>query len=65
MVQNDGSSGPEQRRIRTVVRAAPEGLGLQSILRDFDLAVGDLWIQHHVRSGKNSRLQNVGIGESE
>ena len=63
-----------------VVRAATEGLGLQSILSDFDfcrhvaiksdatvaigmfhrlrlgkvrhLAVGDLRIQHHVRSGK-------------
>ena len=66
--------------LASVVRAATEGLGLQSILSDFDLcghvaiksdataaigmvhrlglgnvrhlAVGDLWVQHHVRSGK-------------
>ena len=28
-------------------------------------AVGDLWVPHHVRSGKNSSLQNVRLGESE
>ena len=71
------SSGESE--LAAVVRAATEGLGLQSILRDPDLcghvaiksdataigmvhrlgsgkvrhlAVGDLWIQHHVRSGK-------------
>ena len=72
------SSGESEQAV--VVRAATEGLGLQSILSDFDLCghvafesdataaigmvhrlglgkvrhltVGDLWIQHHVRSGK-------------
>ena len=29
------------------------------------LAVGDLWVQHHVRSGKNSSLQSVRTGEPE
>ena len=66
--------------LAAVVRAATEGMGLQSILNDFclcghvaiksdataaivmyhrlglgkspTLAVGDLWVQHHVRSGK-------------
>ena len=39
VVQNDGSSGPEQWRseLAAVVRAATEGLGEQSILSDFDL----------------------------
>ena len=72
------SSG--ESKLAAVVRAATEGMGLQSILSDFDLcghvaiksdataeigmvhrlglgrvrhlAVGDLWVQHHVRSGK-------------
>ena len=72
------SSGESE--LAAVVRAATEGLGLQSVLGDFDscghvavksdataaigmvhrlrlgkvrhLAVGDLWSQHHVRSGK-------------
>ena len=72
------SSGDSE--LAAVGRAATEGLGLQSILGDFDmygheaiksdataaigmvhrlglgtvrhLAVGDLWIQHHVRSGR-------------
>ena len=72
------SSGDSE--LAAFVRAATKGLGLQSILSDFDLcglvaiksdataaigrvhllglgkvrhqAVGDLWIQHHVRSGK-------------
>ena len=71
------------------MRAATEGLGLQSILSDFDvcghaaiksdataaigmvhrlglgkvrhLAVGDLWIQHHVRSGKIRVSKNSGL----
>ena len=82
-----------ESELAAVVRAATEGVGLQSILGDFDLcghvsiksdataaigmvhrlgmgkvrhvAVGDLWIQHHVRSREKSRLQNVWIGESE
>ena len=69
-----------ESELAAVVRAATEGMGLQSILNDFDLcghvaiksdataairmvhrlglgkvrylAVGDRWIQHHVRSGK-------------
>ena len=69
-----------ESELAAVVRAATEGLGLQSILSDIDLcghvaiksdataakgmvrrlgsgkvrhlAVGDLWVQHHVRSGK-------------
>ena len=69
-----------ESELAAVVRAATEGLGLQSILSDFDLcdhvaiksdataangifhrlglgtgrhlAVGDLWVQRHVRSGK-------------
>ena len=85
------SSG--ETELAAVVRAATEGLGLQSVLGDVDmcgheavksdataaigmvhrlglgkfrhLAVGDLWIQHHVCSGKDSRLQNVRVGESE
>ena len=72
------SSGESE--LAAVVRAATEGMGLQSILNDFcscghvaiksdataaieivhrlglgkvrHLAVGDLWVQHHVRSGK-------------
>ena len=72
------SSGESE--LAAVVRAATEGLGLQSILSDFDLSghvaiksdataaigmdhrfglgkssthgCGDLWFQHHVRSGK-------------
>ena len=82
VVQNDGvlalSSGESE--LAAVVRAATEGLGLQSVPSDFDLCghaaiksdataaigmvhrlgrgkvrhlgVGDLWIQHHVRSWK-------------
>ena len=85
------SSGESE--LAAVVRAATEGLGLQSILGDFDLcghvavksdataaigmvhrlgfgkvrhlAVGDLWIQHPVRSGENRVFPNVRTGESE
>ena len=73
------SSGESE--LAAVVRAATEGMGLQSILNDFclcghvaiksdataaiemvhrlglgkvrHLAVGDLWVQHHFRSGKS------------
>ena len=75
IVPNDGIPNSQQ-----VVRAATEGVGLQSILGDFGLcghvaiksdataaigmvhrlglgtlrhlAVGDLWVQHHVHSGE-------------
>ena len=89
--KNDRSCGPEQWRIRTavVVRAATEGLGLQSILSDFNLcghvaiksdatasigmvhrvglgkirhlAVGDLWVQQHVRSRKTRVSKMSGL----
>ena len=82
VVQNDEVLVPNsgESKLAAVVRAATEGLGLQSILSDFDLcghvaiksdataaigmvhrlgegklrhlAVGDLWVQHHVRSWK-------------
>ena len=83
------SSGESE--LAAVVRAATEGLGLQSILSDFalcghvalksdataaigmvhrlglgkvrHLAVGDLWIQHHVRSG-NIRVSKMSGLES-
>ena len=76
-----------------VVRAATEGMGLQSVLSDFalcghvaiksdataaggmvhrlglgnfrHLAVGDLWVQHHARSGKIRLSQNFRTGELE
>ena len=85
---NYGTSGlgvVEKSGLAAVVRAATEGMGLQSILSDFGLcgnvaitsdataamwmvrrlgfgkvrhqAVGDLWVQHHVRSGKHSCLK--------
>ena len=85
------SSGESE--LAAVVRAATEGMGLQSILSDFDLcghvaiksdataafgmvhrlglgtvrhlALGDLWVQHHVRSGKIRASTNVRVGESE
>ena len=72
--------GRGESELAAVVTTATEGMGLQSILSDFDLrghvaiksdaiaaigmvhrlgqgkvrhlAVGDLWVQHHVRSGK-------------
>ena len=72
--------GSGESELASVVRAATQCLGLQSILSDFDfcghvaiksdataalgmvhrlglgkvrhVAVGDLWVQHHVRSGK-------------
>ena len=78
------SSGESE--LAAVVRAATEGMGLQSILNDFCLcghvaiecdataaigmvhrlglgkvrhmAVGDLWVQHRVRSG-NIRVSNM------
>ena len=89
------SSGASE--VAAVVRAATEGMGLQSILSDFDLcghvaiksdataaigmahriglgkvrhlAVGDLWVQHHVRSGKirvsnMSELENLSYAQT-
>ena len=78
------SSGKSE--LAAVVRAATDGMGLQSILNDFCLcrhvaiksdataaigmvhrlglgkvrhmAVGDLWVQHHVRS-KNIRVSKM------
>ena len=81
------SSGESE--LAAVVRAATEGMGLQSILNDFclcghvaiesdataaivhwlglgkvrHLTVGDLWVEHHARSGnirvsKKSGLEN-------
>ena len=84
------SSGESEMAV--VVRAAAEGMGLQSSLNDFrlcghvaiksdataavgmvhrlglgtvrHLVVGDLWVQHHVRSGKFRVSKNVRTGES-
>ena len=81
------SSGESE--LAAVVRAATEGMGLQSLLGDFDLcghvaiksnataaigmvhrlglgkvrhlAVGDLWVQHHARSGKIRVSQMSGL----
>ena len=66
-----------ESELAAVVRAATEGMGLQSILNDFclcghvaiksdataHLAVGDLWVQH--RSGKIRVAKNVRTRESE
>ena len=85
------SSGESE--LAAVVRAATEGMELQSILNDFflcghvairsdetaaigmvhrlglgkvrHLAVGDVWVQHHARSGKIRVSKNVRTGESE
>ena len=77
VVQNDGSSGPSSgdSELAAVVRAATEGSELQSILSDFDLcghvaiksdATAAIGMFHRLGSvGENSRLQNVGVGESE